>query len=74
MNDVQRLVALAGELVGLGTVLEEKREVLKTLVGDGVPYDSLQMLAALRDYQNVETCWNDKETEYLSLREKLSRG
>lgn len=68
-NDL--LIMSAARLYSLGVDLEGARERLRKLVADGVPYESPEMLAALTDFQTLETQWKAIEKEHIEYQDEL---
>ena len=68
------LLASAARLYSLGVDLEAAREKLKTLVAQGVPYESDEMLRAYQDFKELEQQWKALEKEHLALRDEIRRG
>lgn len=76
-SDHDLLIMSAARLYSLGVDLEDARERLRRLVAGGVPFESLEMLAALTDFQTRNARWKAMEKEHLARRDKLlsrSRG
>ena len=68
-NDL--LIMSAARLYSLGIDLEGARERLRKLVADGIPYESPEMLAALTDFQTLETQWKAMEKEHIEYQYEL---
>lgn len=66
--DTDLLIMSAARLYSLGLDLEGARERLRTLVEQGVGYDTREMRAALEEFQSLERLWKDLEREHLALR------
>lgn len=62
------LLMTAARLYSIGVDVEGAREKLRQLVEQKVPYDSPEMLDALRDFQQLDTQWKELEKDYLELR------
>ena len=73
-NKKNELVLSAIALVQVGEVLEAAKGKLKTLVEQGVPYESEEMKAALQDYLSLQQQWTKLETEHLKLRKRITES
>lgn len=73
MNTKSDLLIRAGaRLYTLGVDMEGARERLRSLVEQGVPYDSKEMREAYHAFIELETQWKSLEQEYLELKEESS--
>lgn len=71
MKKEKELIALGAKLTSLGLTVENKRNKLRKLVGQGVPYESPQMLQALQEFQQADAEWKQTEAAYLDLRNEI---
>lgn len=65
------LIQMATQLYTLGLDVETARESLRQMVAQSVPYESPQMLEALRRFESLKKQWDDLEQQYLSLRKEV---
>ncbi len=65
------LILSAARLYSVGVDMEGAREKLRQLVEAGVPYEDPEMLAALKEFRELEASWRSLEAQHLSLREKM---
>ncbi len=65
------LIASAARLYSTGVDLEAARERLRQLAERGVPYESEEMRAAVREFQDLESLWKSLEQQHLALREEI---
>ena len=68
------LIAAAARLYSMGVDLETARERLRSLVEQGLSYESEEMRRAFRAFQDLERQWKGLEREYLDLRGEILRG
>ncbi len=68
------LIAAAARLYSMGVDLEAAREQLRSLVEQGLSYESEEMRRAFRAFQDLERQWKGLEREYLDLRGEILRG
>jgi len=66
-----RLVQSAAQLYQLGIALDRARERLRQLAERGVPYSSPEMMAAYREFSQLEQQWQEQETAHLRLRDEI---
>lgn len=71
MKKEKELIALGAKLTSLGLTVENKRNKLRKLVEQGVPYESPQMLQALQEFQQADAEWKQTEAAYLDLRNEI---
>lgn len=67
------LIAAAARLYSMGVDLETAREQLRSLVKQGLSYESEEMRRAFREFQDLERQWKGLEREYLDLRGEILR-
>lgn len=70
-NDL--LIMSAARLYSLGVDVEGARAKLKELVDKRVPYDSPEMLTALKDFQELDAQFKSLETDHIELRDDIRR-
>lgn len=68
------LLQSAARLYTLGVDVEGAREELRQLVAEKVPYHSPQMLAALKNFEELNAQWKNLEYEYLKLRSETVKN
>lgn len=68
------LLASAARLYSIGVDLEAARERLRTLVEQGISYESEEMRTAYREFSELDTQWKEPERQHLSLRDEILRG
>ncbi len=71
-NNKNELVLSAIELAKAGEALEAAKDKLKTLVEQGVPYESDEMKAALDECLQLQQQWKELEAEHLRLKKGIS--
>lgn len=64
----------AARLYTLGVDVEGAREELRQLVAEKAPYHSPQMLAALKNFEELNAQWKNLEYEYLKLRSETVKN
>lgn len=74
MKKEKELIALGAKLTSLGLTVENKRNKLRKLVEQGVPYESPQMLQALQEFQTADAAWKELEQKYISLHNEITCG
>lgn len=67
------LLRSAARLYSLGIEVEAAREQLRTLVQQGVPYNSPEMRKALEEFQELDQQWKALEQEHLQLKAEVRR-
>ena len=65
------LLRSAARLYSLGIEVENARQRLRDLVGQGVAYTSPEIREALEDYQELDRQWKELEQEYLKLKKEI---
>lgn len=65
------LVKQAGKLYTLGIEVEKRREKLRRLASQDIPYDSPQMKKALDEFNTADSEWKRLEQEHLQYRTRL---
>ena len=65
------LLQSAARLYALGVDVEGAREELRQLVEKKIPYDSPKMIAALRNFQELDAQWKELEYQYLHLKAEI---
>lgn len=65
------LLQSAARLYTMGVDVEGAREKLRQLVAERVPYDSFDMRAALRNFQELDAQWKELERQHLKLRKQM---
>lgn len=74
MNDKKALLLRLGvSLYQLGIKVETARQRLQDLVGNGVPYESKEMLTALQELQTFDSQWRSLEAQYLELQKEITK-
>lgn len=71
-NRKDLLLMSAARLYSLGVDTESARTKLKELVGRKVPYESPEMLQALKNFQELDIQFKALEKDYLELRDDLN--
>lgn len=67
-RDNRRLIASATRLYKQGLKVEKARKRLKTLVEKRVPYTAPEMLAALKNFQELNVRFKEMEQEHVELK------
>ena len=67
------LLRSAARLYSLGIEVEGARQKLRSLVEQGIPYDSEEMITALRDFQSLDSQWKALEAAHLQLLEEVAQ-
>lgn len=70
-NDL--LIMSGARLYSLGVDVEGARAKLKELVDKKVPYESPEMLEALRNFQELDAQFKSLEKDHLELRDEIIR-
>jgi hypothetical protein len=70
-NRKDLLLRSAARLYSLGIEVEGARQKLRSLVEQGIPYDSEEMITAFKNYQNLEEQWKALEKAHLQLLEGI---
>ena len=68
------LLRSAARLYSIGVELDGAKERIRALVESGVGYDTPEMAAAVREYTELKSLWDDLEQEHLRLREEILEG
>ncbi len=66
------LIMSAARLYSLGVDVEGAREKLRVLVNKKVPYESMEMREALRNFQELDAQFKALEKDHLELRDELT--
>lgn len=66
------LLMSAARLYSLGVDVEGAREKLRNLVSKKVPYESREMVEALKNFQELDKQWKETEHQYLQLRKQVT--
>lgn len=70
MKDKNRkMIALSADMVRIGKRMEAERRKLEKLVLAGTGYDSPEIKNALECYLREKAAWEEREQEYLALRD-----
>lgn len=67
----EMLIKSAARLYSIGVEVEGAKERIRKLVDMGTPYDSQEMIHAVKDYTELKSQWEELERQHVNFRDEL---